>query len=70
MTLKKSLFNNFLWFNSFHVLTQTTVIQSRVPESGRATVKYFIEILKFWMFLKQALSYFGFLKRFLCIDFV
>ena len=32
-------------------------IQIRVSESGHATVKYFIEILKFWMFLKQALSH-------------
>ena len=34
-------------FNNFHVLTQATIIQNRVSESGHATVKYFIEILKF-----------------------
>ena len=42
--LTKTLSNNFLWLNSFHVSTQTTIIQNCVPESGHATVKYFIEI--------------------------
>ena len=45
MTLKKTLSNSFLWFNNFHVMIQTTIIQNRVPESGHATVKYIIEIL-------------------------
>ena len=42
--LTKTLSNNFLWLNSFHVSTQTTIIQNCVPEAGHATVKYFIEI--------------------------
>ena len=44
-------FLNFKWFlkrlmtkNSFHKLTQNTIIQSRTPESGHDTVKHFIEI--------------------------
>ena len=44
MILKKSLSNNFFSINNFQVTTQTTVIQNHVPESGNATVKYFIEI--------------------------
>ena len=55
--LKKTLSHNFLWFNSFHVSTHTTIIQNRVPESGHATVIYFVEILKFRMFLIQTLSH-------------
>ena len=35
---------NFLWFDSFHVSTQTVIIQNAVSESGHAAVKYFIEI--------------------------
>ena len=42
--LTNTLSNNFLWLNSFHVSTQTTIIQNCVPESGHATVKYFIKI--------------------------
>ena len=57
MILEKTLSNNFLWFNNFHISTQTTVIRNRVPEFGHVTVKYFIESLKFWMFLKQTLSH-------------
>ena len=30
--------------------------QVRVSEPGHATVKYFIKILKFWLFLKQTMS--------------
>ena len=44
MILKKTVSNNFLWFNSFHVSTQTTIIQNPVPESSYATVKYFTKI--------------------------
>ena len=62
MILKKTVAHNYLWFNSFQVLAQTKLVQNRVPESGHATVKYFIEILKFLMFLKQAQSQFFFLK--------
>ena len=62
MILKKTVAHNFFWFNSFQVLAQTKLVQNRVPESGHATVKYFIEILKFLMFLKQAQSQFFFLK--------
>ena len=47
MIHKKALSNNFLWFNSFHVSTQTTITQNYVTESGHARVKYFIEILEF-----------------------
>ena len=47
MILKETLFNNFLWFNSFHVLTQITIIQNPVLKQCHATVKYFIEISKF-----------------------
>ena len=32
------------FLNSFNVSTQTTTIQNRVPGSGHAKVKYFIEI--------------------------
>ena len=42
MFLKTTLSNNFFWFNNFHVLTQTTIIQDRVPETGHVAVKYFI----------------------------
>ena len=44
MILKNTLSNNFLWFNNFQVSTPTTIIQNRVPESGHATVKYYMEI--------------------------
>ena len=39
---------NFLMILIFH-----KNIQIRVPDSGNATVKYFIESLKFRMFLKM-----------------
>ena len=42
MILKKTLSNNFFWLNSFHVSTQTTIVQNRVTESGLATVNYSI----------------------------
>ena len=42
--LKNNLPKNFLWFNSFHVSTQTAIIQNRIPEPVHATVKYFTEI--------------------------
>ena len=32
-----------LWFKSFHILTQTTIIQNCFPESGHATVKHLIK---------------------------
>ena len=54
--LKKTLSNNFLWFKNFHLSTQATIIQNRIPVSGHATLKYFSVTLKFWMFLKQTLS--------------
>ena len=46
MIVKKTLSNDFLCFNSFHVSTQTTIIQNSVRESGHATVKCFNETLK------------------------
>ena len=47
----------FLSENNSCVVTLNKNIQICVPESGHATVKYFIEILNFWMFLKQTLSH-------------
>ena len=47
MILEKTLYNKFLWFNNFHMSTQTTVIRNRVPEFGHVKVNYFIESLKF-----------------------
>ena len=38
------------------MLTLYKNIQTRVPESGHAKMKYFIEILKFLIFLKPTLS--------------
>ena len=36
------LSHSFLWFNSFHVPTQTTYIENCVPEFGYAIVKYLV----------------------------
>ena len=55
--LLNRLFHIFLSENNSFVVTLNKNIQICVPESGHATVKYFIEILNFWMFLKQTLSH-------------
>ena len=44
------------FLNGSFVLTLYENIQIRVTEFGHATVKYFIEIWKLSMFLKQTLS--------------
>ena len=66
MILKNVLSNNFLWFNSFHISVQSTVIQNHVPESGHATVKYFIKYFfkfrNFERFLMRLCPIFFFLK--------
>ena len=46
----------FVFENGSFVLTLYENIQIRVTEFGHATVKYFIEIWKLSMFLKQTLS--------------
>ena len=58
----KTLSHNFLWLNSFPVLTQTTIIRNHVPKSGYATIKCFIKNLKFWILITLShifLSYNG-----------
>ena len=45
----------FLFLKMILVLRLYKNIQIRAPEPGHVTVKYFIEILKVWVFLKQTL---------------
>ena len=66
MILKKTLSHDFVRFNSFHVSTQTAIIQnhfSKIQEFDHTTVTYFIKILEFLMFLEQTLSHIFFKKK-------
>ena len=56
MFLKQTLSHVFDSQNGSCVLALYKNAQLRVPESGHATVKYFIEMVKFKRFLKTMLS--------------
>ena len=57
MFLNQTLSQIFVSWNSACLLTLYKSIQTRVPESGHTTVKYFTEMLEFNNFLKIRLSY-------------